>query len=370
MDDNRLSFWVMPLAAVLPRPRVAFIPAAPYARALTWLEGQGHDRERILSKARIVDEQMSEADSLLSLDQVEAFVLITTRAEGDPSRSLDFGSGLLFPSYGTLGFAGLTAPNLGAALGATERFLELVTPLFGLEWRDDGAACTVQLVPRYRMDEVVLGVHTRVVLSSIYVLVRHVVAPILEGVEVDLPVHDPAMLAWMNDNGISARSGFDTITLRIPSRYLQVPFPLADAPAHKLAIARCEEQLAARRTPDRTIVEVRRILRQAGPPFLDLETVGQQLGASPRTVRRRLATEGTSFRELLDEARFVWAGNALAHTDRDVTAIAYDLGYSNPANFTRAFGRALGMSPSAFRRARLAGHRGSAKSSVPRSPAE
>ncbi|MFW5876256.1 MAG: helix-turn-helix transcriptional regulator [Myxococcota bacterium] len=90
-------------------------------------------------------------------------------------------------------------------------------------------------------------------------------------------------------------------------------------------------------------------VKQSGPPFPSLATLCRRVGCSARTLRRRLGEEGTGYQELLDEARFTWAKRALRYSRRPVTEIAYDLGYSAPSNFTRAFRRALGISPSAFR---------------------
>jgi AraC family transcriptional regulator len=44
------------------------------------------------------------------------------------------------------------------------------------------------------------------------------------------------------------------------------------------------------------------------------------------------------------------ARHLLAHTDRRISRIAYDLGDSDPAHLTRQFKQHVGRTPSAFRR--------------------
>ena len=39
----------------------------------------------------------------------------------------------------------------------------------------------------------------------------------------------------------------------------------------------------------------------------------------------------------------------LLHTDKSVLEIAYQYGFANPETYTRAFGKVMGMTPSAFR---------------------
>jgi AraC-like DNA-binding protein len=71
---------------------------------------------------------------------------------------------------------------------------------------------------------------------------------------------------------------------------------------------------------------------------------------SPRTLHRRLAVEGTSWKKLLDDVRYERARQLLQDSDSSITEIALDLGYSDHAAFTRAFRRWAGSPPSQHRR--------------------
>jgi len=75
---------------------------------------------------------------------------------------------------------------------------------------------------------------------------------------------------------------------------------------------------------------------------------------SPRTLRRRLAEEGTSFRGVLERIRFEAAEERLREPTLSLAEIAAELGYADQANFARAFRGWTGESPSAYRRRRLA----------------
>lgn len=79
--------------------------------------------------------------------------------------------------------------------------------------------------------------------------------------------------------------------------------------------------------------------------------VAQSLHLSVRSLQRKLAAKGTSFAQLLEDTRRELARQYVSNSRLSVGEITYLLGFSDPANFARAFRRWTGQSPSAFRRA-------------------
>ena len=92
-------------------------------------------------------------------------------------------------------------------------------------------------------------------------------------------------------------------------------------------------------------------LVQAGTP--DIFVAAELAGTSVRTLQRRLLEEGVSFSRLIDEVRFAMATRWLEDPHLKMIDVAFELGYSDPAHFTRAFRRWTGVSPREFRRERL-----------------
>ena len=83
-----------------------------------------------------------------------------------------------------------------------------------------------------------------------------------------------------------------------------------------------------------------------------LETLSAIIGVSQRTIRRCLFNEAITYRELLNRIRFDAACAMLDDEKMLVTDIAFELGYSGPNNFVRAFQRIAGMTPSKYRERR------------------
>lgn len=77
--------------------------------------------------------------------------------------------------------------------------------------------------------------------------------------------------------------------------------------------------------------------------------IASDLGLSSRTMQRRLLDEGVNFQSLLQEARQKLADQYIRDGNLSISEIAYLLGFSEQANFTRAFKRWTGVSPTRFR---------------------
>ncbi|NNF96819.1 MAG: helix-turn-helix transcriptional regulator, partial [Halobacteria archaeon] len=79
------------------------------------------------------------------------------------------------------------------------------------------------------------------------------------------------------------------------------------------------------------------------------ETIIQSLHISQRTLQRKFKDEGTTYKQLLDESRSELAKEYVNDTSLSFSEITYLLGFSEQSNFTRAFKRWQGQSPSAYR---------------------
>jgi AraC-like DNA-binding protein len=80
----------------------------------------------------------------------------------------------------------------------------------------------------------------------------------------------------------------------------------------------------------------------------DLNVVAETLRMSGRSLRRRLTAEGTSWRSVVNDVKFAWADERLK-TPVSVHEVAQELGYSDPAHFTRFFKDRTGVAPSRWR---------------------
>jgi len=102
-----------------------------------------------------------------------------------------------------------------------------------------------------------------------------------------------------------------------------------------------------------------------GTGHCSVDFIAHSLGVSTKKLQRLLALEETSFSDILDEVRHTIAVRLLSESDAPISRVAGLLDYSTVPPFTLAFRRWTGVSPRAFRNARL-----SAPSVEPDCPAD
>jgi AraC-like DNA-binding protein len=129
----------------------------------------------------------------------------------------------------------------------------------------------------------------------------------------------------------------------------RTPLPTANA-----EVARANEKIVqeylARFDRSSAAMQVRaRLTEQLSSGHATQNSIADALHMSLRTLQRRLSDEGTSYKGLLEETRRELASHYMAESHRSINEITYLLGFSEPSNFSRAFRRWTGKSPSEYR---------------------
>lgn len=144
---------------------------------------------------------------------------------------------------------------------------------------------------------------------------------------------------------------FDPSSSAIIFPQLLFSLPLKQlAPLHTAAYqSDCETLQSSAPSPDflESLCQLLRSLLQDGYP--DIELVAEMAGLSPRSLQRRLAENDLSYSHLIEKVRFEMAVDLLQDADIKLIEISAELGYTDAANFTRAFKRWTGISPREFR---------------------
>jgi AraC-like DNA-binding protein len=146
--------------------------------------------------------------------------------------------------------------------------------------------------------------------------------------------------------------------LRFDAPYSALVFPAGDLdrpiagsdPDERNRLSKLVAELEATRpstTRERALEAISRMM-MAMPPSGD--RVAQAVGIGRRRLRERLAAEGTSVKQLLEEVRCELARQLLDESHMPIGDIASALHYSKPGAFSRAFKRWTGRTPRQWRK--------------------
>lgn len=154
--------------------------------------------------------------------------------------------------------------------------------------------------------------------------------------------------------GVAPRFGAARNELVLDREVLAIELPRVDGALSAFFERHAERMLGALGDGEpAAATAVREVLASEAfeaPP--DVEAVARRLGLGARTLRRRLADEGESFRALRDRALRDRAIELLARPALPLVDVAMLLGFSDQTAFQRAFKRWTAATPQAWRRAR------------------
>jgi AraC-like DNA-binding protein len=138
--------------------------------------------------------------------------------------------------------------------------------------------------------------------------------------------------------------------LVLPSEILEHTPHTSNPELHAFLDRQAQARLAALDTASTTSARVREVIVRelpSGPP--SMQRIAKRLGQSERTIRRWLDDEGTSFRDQVDLVRKARAEELLPDRAIPLSQVAFLLGFSDQAAFSRAFRRWFEQSPSEYR---------------------
>jgi AraC-like DNA-binding protein len=277
----------------------------------------------------------------------------------DPLLPLEAGRRYHLTTYGIWGFALASSPTVRDALEVGSRFVDLSFTFctFSIE---DAVAQDGEL--RLCLDDLDVPDDVRpfvVVrdLAGLRTLTTELVPALeLQRLCVRLPA-PPETAPYTELFGVAPEFAAARNMAVIAAEALDLPLPQADELTAAMTERQCRDLVERRRARSGLAARVRDELLRAPADMPGADAVAARLAVSERTLRRRLAGEGTSFRSLVDEVREALAEELLVPGSLTVEQVARRLGYAETASLTHAFTRWKGLPPSAWAEQRRRGAR-------------
>ena len=325
-------------------------PVAISQVMLNFAASLGVDKDTCLLGTGISDAELQDGEALITRDQEMRLIENLILALPDtPALGFKLGMHYNVATFGVWGFALRTSRTLRDAAATALRYLPLSTAYCRMYSFDEagvfGFALDPEPIPRH-LRQFLLERDLATALNLVKELSLSGFS--LHAAEFQGP--PPHYVKLIED------------VLGVPTRYHQErnaymmrvedadkPLPTFNAKLVRLLEDQCRAQLQQRQTSGIAGMVRQQILGSLGL-VANVDEVAKALAMSPRSLRRKLEQEGTSFRALLEDERCQTATQMLTGSDMKLDELAIHLGYTDTASFTRAFRRWKAMSPGEYRK--------------------
>lgn len=309
----------------------------------------GLDPEGLLREAGFGEAELRDPDSRVPIAKLRRLWAVLAQRVPDPALGLLLAENRVMRDLGLVSYTVRLAGTLDQSLRRLVRYGQIVAEdlVVAVRRREDRAE--IELERAFLYDPVRPPVDFRLyaLLSGIRIVTGRELVPL----EAHFPYPDPADAATHRRLfRCPLRFGQRAPMIALRLRDLDLPIVTADETLLGYLDRLAEQARQELSRDDTTADGVRRVLWQemaGGSPSIG--TVAARLGLSGRSLQRRLAEEGTSFKDVLDSFRRGVARHLLRERDVAIYEVAYLLGYSDPSAFHRAFRRWHGDSPHRFR---------------------
>jgi AraC-like DNA-binding protein len=318
-------------------------------KAFKYLLGQGVHEQALLKGTELARRDLDDPYCQITENQARVFfrnVLANTDQDGI---GLEIGWLTGLSDVGQYGLMQISARTVREAVGKSHESRALYYLLGDWDYREEGGELIVSVATREHEP----GLHRFVLEQGLGIIQAH--AEDLCGFGVK---PSKLLLDYARPNNFERYREIFACPIKFnqPVCELYYPAEILDRevetydPQVSEVLSSLRENLLAKLSSRGDIVhEVKLELRRDHGQFPSLEDIAGKLAMSSRTLRRRLKEKDTSFQALLDAERHQVAKDFLLQTTMNIQQIAEHCGFSDAQNFSQAFKRWQGVSPTEYR---------------------
>lgn len=267
----------------------------------------------------------------------------------EPEIALRLGSSMHLGTHGLLGHAILSSRSLRQAASLMIQYSPLQGEKGRIQLSFAGAHAVLAFEPPFEV-EGAPNFLVELFFAGVLAALRQLIGPLPEECRLEL-AYPAAMPEEAYCRYLGVKVSFNHTANRFigPNERIDRPLSAASIPVAEMYRRQCEKLLRDMNAAGGLASEVRRMILGARGRFQGIEEAANRLNMSERTLRRRLADEGTSYRGLVDDVRSYLAREYLRDTPLGIADVASLLGFEDTANFRRAFRKWHGCAPAEFR---------------------
>jgi AraC-like DNA-binding protein len=278
------------------------------------------------------------------LESLHVFI----QASGQSTIPFRLGDKVSLEEYGFLGYAVRSCENIRQAVMMNVFYFSALTNALTVQVSETkGVACVSFAC---HLDDLQLEQYlSEIVLAGLYSVLKQL-SPDAEASMVmhfrhPEPAHVKEYLKYGNPRILFNQP---SLCVFVPSTLLDQHIGTYDPNLQALAESQLQALIREEKASASYSEQVTSLLRQSQYRH-QLSSIAGQLHLSERTLKRYLAEEKSSFRQLLNQSRCEKACELLIAGDQPINHVAQLLGYSSSANFCYAFKQWTALSPAVYR---------------------
>ena len=306
----------------------------------------GYDVGVLLAPTGIREADLDDPDKRIPCEALGVIVSRAQQARRLPNLALEAARFVPIGAYPLLDYLVLTSQTVGAGVHQLARYFGLVGNPVSLQVHERSDPVRVEMPG----SPAPFGVEFTVSLMLFHLREETEGRFVAQSISFEHTPDDVA--AFEHTFGCPVKSSASWVGISVARDAWRLPLRRRDPVLGRMLQAQADDVLARLPSREGLALEVQRTLttRVAGGDTR-IAALAPQLAMSARTLQRRLAAEGVSYRELLEDARKEAAGRYIAESVLSIAEVAFLVGYSEPAAFHRAFKRWYRTTPQLYRQA-------------------
>ncbi|MFK7957570.1 MAG: AraC family transcriptional regulator [Lysobacterales bacterium] len=315
------------------------------------LTAMGIDADQLLREAGIEPNEYENTEKRVPFESADRLFRLVVERTGDPGIGLSIVDHMNPTAYEALGVAMLCSSTLRNLFRRFERFFDIVSTLERGRFVDTDYGGYFAEEPLVSYSDVTQGVHADAFAAVVIRFIRLVYQPDFSPRLVELSSNPPDDLhaRYQEHFGPNIQFGADKTAIHVNTSDLDAPLTGSNASLafhnDQLAVA----ILASLKKHDLRARVYARLIEYLPAGECSREKVAHSLNMSESAFQKKLKADGTSYQEVLDETRSELARHYLGKSGISISEAAFLLGFTDSSNFSRAFKRWTGTSPTEYR---------------------
>lgn len=338
-------------------------PPKPPTALATWMRGLaqqlkhlGHSPEQLFKEAGLDYALMDQPEARFPVVNTTRLWQMAVQLTGDEALGLKTIRFITPTSFHSVGMSVLASRTLDEAFQRLSKFGDLITDASEMLLQHK-ADDTFELAIRLRGDVQPAFQSTDGFMALLANVGKALGSPELSPLRVELTRPQPATEhVQFFDKVFGTQVLYGQAQLKLVFRQQTVLAPLSGAnPAIAAHLDQASTAAIEKLKPAQGCAQkVRQLIesvvqKRTGEPLPSAEDLARQMNMSSRNLQRKLAEEGVTLVEMMDQIKKDSAERRLRDDKDPITAIALDLGFSDASAFSRACKRWFGVSPSQIR---------------------